>query len=525
MFLTKTKAAVALLAALALVAGDGQVRAQPGRGKFPPPPAGKWVPPAESPEVLAAGTSPRYCAARVPHPEAVLALGFAPDGKTVFSGDGGGALRRWNLDKPREIARLDWDKGCIMAVAAASAGKDKLLIAGAYQTHVRIWDEATGKVLHEIPAACGSISLLAFSPDGKRLAVNGLGSGVNFCFCFYDVATGKPVDVVPAGAKGTTVAVVPDFKSVLTLDGGKLHLWDVGTGKEVRQFPVGFVGDAAFSSDGKALLTLENSAAARVWDVTTGKKVCEWAPAPGSFFLRAALSPDGRRVAVIGRDGSGFVGEVPLGTKLFEFTTRPMGPLPLAFSPDGKVLAFGDWDKLSLVWERKLVARRGRLTAKELDVLWSDLDRAGGPGRDAVWQLAEAPGQAVSFLNDRLHPPAAKPERLAKLIADLDDDDFDKREAASVELANLGDQAEAALRKAWDGQPSAEVRYRVGALLGRLEGKPLPAHRVRALRAVQALELIDSDEARKVLGALAADKGRPWLAREAKAALGRLDKR
>ena len=47
--------------------------------------------------------------------------------------------------------------------------------------------------------------------------------------------------------------------------------------------------------------------------------------------------------------------------------------------------------------------------------------------------------------------------RIGALIADLDADDFDRREAASKELAAAGPQAESALRKALEQTDSAEV--------------------------------------------------------------------
>ena len=57
--------------------------------------------------------------------------------------------------------------------------------------------------------------------------------------------------------------------------------------------------------------------------------------------------------------------------------------------------------------------------------------------------------------------PLPDPQRLKKidrLIADLDARDFATRQKAGDELAALGEEVEAALRKAVDAKPSLELR-------------------------------------------------------------------
>jgi hypothetical protein len=62
-------------------------------------------------------------------------------------------------------------------------------------------------------------------------------------------------------------------------------------------------------------------------------------------------------------------------------------------------------------------------------------------------------------------PEGATADRIARLIAALDDDDFAAREEATAELRRVGAPAEAALRKALAESPSAEVRRRARDLL------------------------------------------------------------
>jgi hypothetical protein len=62
-------------------------------------------------------------------------------------------------------------------------------------------------------------------------------------------------------------------------------------------------------------------------------------------------------------------------------------------------------------------------------------------------------------------PDRATADRIARLIAQLDDDDFAVREEATAELRRIGPPAEAALRRALAESPSAELRRRARDLL------------------------------------------------------------
>jgi hypothetical protein len=66
---------------------------------------------------------------------------------------------------------------------------------------------------------------------------------------------------------------------------------------------------------------------------------------------------------------------------------------------------------------------------------------------------------------DEAPPGRASADHIARLVAQLDADDFAAREGASAALLRIGPPAEAALRKALAESPSAEVRRRARDLL------------------------------------------------------------
>jgi hypothetical protein len=167
--------------------------------------------------------------------------------------------------------------------------------------------------------------------------------------------------------------------------------------------------------------------------------------------------------------------------------------------------------------------RAAKLSEKDLESRWADLASAQGEkAYQAVWDLTASPAQAVPLLAKHLKPvkPASEKE-LAKLIADLEDDDFDTRTKANEELAKLGEVAEPALRNALATAKDVDLKLRLNVLLGNLKAASPPSETLRTLRAVQVLERAATPEARKLLQALAGGAPEARLTREAKAALGK----
>jgi hypothetical protein len=172
---------------------------------------------------------------------------------------------------------------------------------------------------------------------------------------------------------------------------------------------------------------------------------------------------------------------------------------------------------------------KDRPTAAQLAKCWDDLDK-----RDALLTaparrtLIAADKDAVAFLKDRFKAREATDEekKIAKLIADLDEDDFEVRENASAELAKLGARAEMLLKKTLAETKSPEVRRRIEALLAkRTEEEGPTGDQLRQLRAVRVLEQIGTPEAHELLEGLSKQALPPAVAGEVKIALDRWKKK
>jgi RNA polymerase sigma factor (sigma-70 family) len=165
-----------------------------------------------------------------------------------------------------------------------------------------------------------------------------------------------------------------------------------------------------------------------------------------------------------------------------------------------------------------------KLDEKELPGIWTELATDNGfKATTTMRTLVAAPAQAVPYLQEKLRPaPVADEKITSRWIADLRSNNFQARQKADEELEKLGESARPALQKALEGKPTLDLRQRLERLLAKAEDS---FEQLRLLRAIRVLEYIGTPEARKVLQTVATGNSAARLTQEAKAALGRIEKR
>jgi RNA polymerase sigma factor (sigma-70 family) len=463
---------------------------------------------------------------------------LSPDGKTVASATiGDGIVHVWAVPSGKELRRYDGQEAVAWCLAFSPDGKT--LALGGKGGDILLSEIATGKQLHRFAGYQKEIFSLVFSPDGKVLASKGLDPSIRL----WDAAAGRELRRLEVETGSLYApAFSPDSKTVATtcfMPGKEvkdwqytIRIWDAATGKELHRFAsqgYGF-GSIAWSADGMVVAAASGrKQLIRLWEAKSGDELAPLA-IPDSKVNCLAFSHDGRLLAVAGghHDDSIYVLEVATHRERCRFRTATPGRKSLAFTPDGRILVSGGpdtffWDVTGRLQSGQL--RPARLPPEQLPVLWTDLGSADAPKvQSALWALVAAGEQSVPFLRKHLRPvPRPDAERLARLTRDLDNDQLAVRQQAAQELAELGDTAEPALRRGLQGTPSLELRRRIEQLLARLA--EWPPDRLRALRAVEVLEQSGTTEAQRLLQELARGAPAARLTQEAKAALQRLAKR
>jgi DNA-binding SARP family transcriptional activator/WD40 repeat protein len=245
-------------------------------------------------------------------PEAIQALAFSPDG--------------------RLIAASDSDKALSLDNAGSSPGNDRL-------SSLAIWRTSSGKLIaapRDLGTGTGGFDPLAFSPDGRRLAV----TAPNGRDLVIDATTAQTQRTLhPIGGEPTgSLAFAPDGTLATGTLSGIVQLWNPITGAHVGSpLPVtaGPVSSIAFDPAGQRFaVTASQDGAVKLFATSTLQQEGATLNTDQRAASTATFEPRSNSLLVVNDHGNGF--------------TWPMSPTAWAqraCAVAGRNLTPGEWSR------------------------------------------------------------------------------------------------------------------------------------------------------------------------------------
>jgi hypothetical protein len=259
----------------------------------------------------------------------VVALAFAPGGATLAASDRNGTTFLWNTAR-RKVAgtlsdpRIPATNALAFSPHGAVSANDTVLAAGGSNGRTDLWATSTGKVTTVLtdPEDTGSVTAVAFSPDGARLAI-GFGNGNTDLWntatkkitarCSDPQATGG-VSALAFSADGSTLAAGDQ--------GGATELCDTASGQAIAtlaQVPDAPANPAAvtsveFAPNGAVLASSDSDGNTDLWDVAARQATATLADPDSRGITSAALSPDGSTLTAADSNGSAYLWKITYRT-------------------------------------------------------------------------------------------------------------------------------------------------------------------------------------------------------------------
>ncbi len=236
-------------------------------------------------------------------PQVVQLVAFSPDGSTVLAVNKGGHLAFWDSKSGSAFRSYSLVER-LTRYSHAALSPDGKFIALANDDNWGLMDFTTGQISPLLDHSPGWIKSLAFSPDGKWLAI-GDSEGKVELWALPQLLRQRVIST--KANMDFWVTFSPDSASLLTAGYlADVALWDVTSGEMKWHFLDESLANytaircATFSPGGAQVMTGDSRGTIRRWDITTGQELQKIET--GSEIMTLAVSPDGQTILTGGND-------------------------------------------------------------------------------------------------------------------------------------------------------------------------------------------------------------------------------
>jgi WD40 repeat protein len=246
------------------------------------------------------------------------------------------------------VRTLDARIGAVQALAFSPDGR--LLAVGGASGRVQLRSAATGELLHTLIGHSPTVASVAFSPDSRTL----ISAGMDHVVRSWDVADGGLVGQVNRGNRWIwSVAFSRNGRTIAAAsDDGTISLWSAG-GDQVSRTLTGHTSgvlSAAFSPSGLTLASGSWDKTIKLWNLQSGSPIRTLIGHTAPVWS-VAFSANGELLASGGFDATIRLWDPRSGQLIRILNGHSSEVRSVAFSPDGRMLASGSEDYSVKLWD------------------------------------------------------------------------------------------------------------------------------------------------------------------------------
>ncbi len=263
------------------------------------------------------------------HTRMVTSVAFSPDGKLLATGSYDSTVKIWNVQSGGILTTLEGHTSIVTSLAFSSNGK--MLVSGLHDGKAIVWNLGTGKISKELV-------------HGGEVKIETLGLNFN---------TGEEMFVTGQSNAVLNVAFSPDGRYIATgVDNKTVRIWDLEEPNALTAFKghSDQVNSVAFSSDGSLLATGSEDHTAKVWDLETHTALLTFKEHTDRVNS-VAFAPDGKFLVTGSKDSTAKVWNLHSDKTWTDFKGHTRDVNSVAFSPDGRSVASGSYDCTIKIWD------------------------------------------------------------------------------------------------------------------------------------------------------------------------------
>lgn len=276
------------------------------------------------------------------HNAPVNSIAFSPDGKYLASGGADQTIKLWEVATGKLLHTFRGHRSSVLAVKFSPDGAN--IASASADATIKIWGTTSGVVVKTLEGHSDIVNTIDYSKDGQQLVSGSRDNTINL----WNVNTGFVKHTFKNDSRPVYgVSFDPSGKRIASTSNINLKVWNIVTKKLERDFKghKDVIMAVDFTADGSHIITGSRDGSLKMWDANNGKVIRSYAE-PYALVTSLAISPDQRYLARGGKNV--MLWNAKNGTKINNFVGHDKKVTSVAFSPSGQIIASASKDRIRL---------------------------------------------------------------------------------------------------------------------------------------------------------------------------------